>query len=132
MNIPHAHTHLFIAWDDYTRRDGVRLIWSKCVCGLEERRHFDEGEPTVVEYRMGGIWVDALTILRMTPLQVALCAACGGNIEVLGPKCHHCRGLGVMEGDGPVKLNPPAKYTEPPPLPDPEVAVTRRSDGLPI
>jgi hypothetical protein len=114
--IPHAHKHLFIAWDDYTRRDGVRLIWSKCVCGLEERRHFDEeNEPLVVEYRLGGIWVDSLVILRLAPLQVALCDVCGGNIDVLGPKCHHCRGLGVIEevSGGPVKLNPPAKFTEP-------------------
>ena len=115
VNIPHAHEHLFIAWDDFTRRDGVRLIWSKCICGLEERRHFGEGdEPEAVKYRLGGIWVNALTILRLTPLQVALCDVCDGNIEVLGPKCHRCRGLGVIEPDGPVKLNPPAKYTEAP------------------
>lgn len=133
MIIPHNHRHLFIAWDDYTRRDGVRLIWSKCICGLEERRHFGEGdEPLVVEYRLGGIWVDSLVLLRMTPLQVRLCDVCAGNIDVLGPKCHRCRGLGVIQWDDePVTLNPPNKYTEPIVADQPDETAWGRAGQIP-
>lgn len=114
MNVYHGHTHLFVAWDDFTRTDGQRVIYSRCVCMIEERRWFDGPEPVKVEYRLaGGAWINPLDLIRMFPLPVKLCPQCDGNTELTGPLCGACRGLGVVEqDDAPVKLNAPSKYTE--------------------
>lgn len=94
-----SHDHLFVVRDDFTRPDdGVRQVQRECVCGLAERRRYDDGEAISVRYRYGkwgGGWVDAAEILKLT-FPVRLCDACGGN----DAGCGTCGGMLVVEESG--------------------------------
>lgn len=81
--------------DDYVRPDGVREVWWKCMCGLEEKRYFDtDGVPLAVRYRYQGLWADAKEWLMLTvPMQ--FCPMCED-----GEGCDHCGHLGVVDADG--------------------------------
>lgn len=111
--IEQGHNHFFVTWDDFTRPSGVRMVWARCVCGLEERRYFRDGEPIQAEYRFGGIWMHPLDLLRVAPLRMIECPACHGDPNPLQASCATCLDLGVVEPDGArVRLTPAAVVDE--------------------
>jgi hypothetical protein len=98
-----GHEHLLVPYSENRRPDRILQIWSRCLCGLEEKRTYaldDDGDPVRplrVDYRLGGSWMTALDLIRRRAIPVDECPACRGR------GCDACFGLGVVEGDGPVR-----------------------------
>lgn len=90
------HVHKLSPIDDYTRRDGIRQKHSRCICGLEEKREYEEESCIKITYRFGGIWLEPLDILRLT-LPVAVCPTCEGHPD--GIACPTCGGLLVVDAE---------------------------------
>lgn len=87
------HEHHPMGRDDYVRPDGVREVWWKCVCGLEEKRFFEDDVCLGVKYRFQGRWADAAEWLALKiPMQT-----CG---ECAGIGCPACALNGIVELDG--------------------------------
>lgn len=98
----YAHTHKAMGRDDYVRTDGIREIYWKCLCGLEEKRFFQDGECIGVRYRYGGRWIEAWELVSLT-VPVQLCPQCGGDND----DCDNCGGVGVLDTDGGKVVAPP-------------------------
>lgn len=104
------HVHKPLGRDDYLRPDGIREVWWKCICGLEEKRRFDGEEVVGVAYRFGGVWVEAAEFL-MLKLPLKLCPTCKGFPDDWSG-CDGCGGVGVVEPSGD-RLSAPAERREP-------------------
>lgn len=117
VRIEKGHQHLLTVWDDLTRPDGKRAIWSKCMCGLEERRWYQAEGDTFrvykVEVRIGGVWMDPLSLLRTMPIRLEECAACEGDPDPRAGRCQVCHGAGVTEHGQEVKLILPREPAPP-------------------
>jgi hypothetical protein len=99
------HEHRPIGRDDFVREDGIREVWWKCGCGLEEKRFFEADRCVGVKYRIGSRWMDAQEWLMFT-IPMRLCDVCEGAGCAEG-----CNWVGVVETSG--------AWIEPPPAPAP-------------
>lgn len=87
------HVHRPMGRDDYVRPDGVREVWWKCVCGLEEKRFFEGDVCLGVKYRFQSLWADAAEWLSLTiPMRI--------HEECDGIGCPDCNLNGIVETDG--------------------------------
>jgi hypothetical protein len=114
MTIEHGHVHNLVPIAVRPRIDESVSIMSRCNdrlvendagklvdriagCQLEEERVFyPDGSPRSIRYRIGGVWFEALNLLRVGPLPVEECDACHGE----NPACPRCGGVGVVGPDG--------------------------------
>jgi hypothetical protein len=112
--IPRGHEHLFRPVAEYPAGDdGTIMRHSRCSdvdnCGLEEKRYLKDGELTGVLYRVRGVWVHPLDLLRMGELPVVTCPECDGAPGPIG-ECATCGNVGVVDREPPetVTLDPVA------------------------
>lgn len=116
MTTARGHRHEIIPYNDFTRPDGLRQVWARCICGLEERRTFRGPRPVDVEYRLGGVWMKPLDLIRRRDLPVEECPECHGEPRAgIGAPCVSCAGIGVVEDGHPVRLRAPAPISDPQP-----------------
>lgn len=110
------HVHEFIPKDRMNWANGRYRLWASCVCGVEEHRFFEpSGKPTAIKYRMAGIWIDALALLRRVDLPVVVCPECHGDDDPRVPECKRCKRVGVVQADtlGPIQPKAPAPISAP-------------------
>lgn len=108
-----GHEHELIPLSENHRADRILQVWSRCICGLEERRTYQVDEtgeplrPTRLEYRLGGVWMTALDLIRRREIPAEECVACAGD------GCEACLGLGATEGGEAVRVVRQATVSEP-------------------
>lgn len=117
--IPHGHEHRFVPFRSTVRGDGTRQVDLRCVChqdrqgvpsAVVEQRLIVDPAGTVVEaaVRFGGLWFNALDVVRLAGAGLEECPTCNGDgpaVRGLGP-CSYCGGSGVT-GPGGKPLSAP-------------------------
>ena len=131
--IPRFHQHQFRPVNVFDRPDGTREYHLICQdvttstradgqgvavdvepgCGIEESLAFrqdDEGQWRCVgvRFRIGGLWMHPLDLLRLLPMPVEECPDCRGEPSLLATQlCPRCVGSGVVRPGG-APIEPPA------------------------
>lgn len=123
LPVERGHQHELVPLSDRSEADGVRTLWAKCGCGVEEKRFFRQDAdgnwwPWGIEVKLGGVWLHPLDIMRRADVRLAECPACHGDPDPRAGACQVCLEMGVVEEDGhPIRLRVPAAI-QPPTLVD--------------
>ena len=129
--IPRDHRHTFRPVNVFDRPDGTREYHLICQnittgtrtdqqgaivdvvpgCGIEQALAFQKDDAgqwrcVGVRFRVGGLWLAALDLVRLLPVPVEECPDCHGDPVVYG-LCPRCVGSGVVQPGG-APIEPPA------------------------
>lgn len=94
------HEHVLRPFAVNELPNGSQAIQSRCAagCGLEEKRIVYEGVVIKLNYRYGGLWFDAIDLIRLgRSLEIVECDECGGDPGLV--VCDKCAGALVLGTD---------------------------------